>query len=181
MNADSAKRISKFLSFVLRHRPDTIGLTLDEAGWVDVDELIRRAADSGRGISRDQLDAVVRTNDKQRFAFSEDGLRIRASQGHSVDVALGYAPEAPPERLYHGTVARFLDAIRREGLQKCARTHVHLSGRPETAIDVGGRRGKPVVLIVQAAAMAADGHLFYLTPNRVWLTEEVPPRYIVFP
>jgi putative RNA 2'-phosphotransferase len=181
MDADRAKRLSKFLSFVLRHRPDAIGLTLDGAGWVAVDELLRCAADNGRPFSLEELTAVVGSNDKQRFAFSEDRRRIRASQGHSVQIALGYTPEDPPERLYHGTVARVLDAIRREGLQKRARSHVHLSARSETAVDVGKRRGVPVVLTVQAAAMAADGHLFYLTPNRVWLTEEVPPRYILFP
>ncbi len=181
VDPDREKRLSKLLSFVLRHRPDSIGLSLDEAGWVEVDELLRRAAAHGVPMTRDELAAVVRRSDKQRFALSEGGDRIRASQGHSISVALGYSPAHPPATLYHGTVARFLAAIREGGLRRQKRTHVHLSAKREAAVDVGARRGAPVILEVRAAQMAAAGHLFYLTPNQVWLTEHVPPGYLVFP
>jgi putative RNA 2'-phosphotransferase len=181
MDEQSRRRLSKFLSLVLRHRPQTIGVVLDPAGWVDVDELLARAAAHGRAISRAELDEVVATSDKQRFALSADGRRIRANQGHSVDVDLGYRPAVPPAELFHGTVAAVLAAIRAGGLRKMARHHVHLSADRDTASRVGGRRGAPVILVVRAAAMHTDGHLFYLSANGVWLTDAVPPDYIVFP
>jgi len=172
---------SKFLSLVLRHRPEKIGIELDEHGWVDVDELLDACARHRRHISRDFLEEIVATNDKRRFSFSDDGRRIRANQGHSVEVDLNLQPVEPPETLYQGTVARFLDAIRREGLKPMKRHHVHLSEERETAIAVGRRRGKPIVLVIHSGRMHADGHTFYQSANGVWLTDAVPPEYIVFP
>jgi putative RNA 2'-phosphotransferase len=172
---------SKFLSLVLRHEPGRIGITLDDAGWVAVDELLRGCAAAGTAITRDELDAIVANSDKQRFAFSDDRSRIRANQGHSVTVELGYEPATPPAVLYHGTPVKFVDAIKREGLKKMQRHHVHLSEIPEVTLAAAARRGKPVLLTIDAAAMARDGHQFFVTPNRVWLTDAVPPRYLAFP
>jgi putative RNA 2'-phosphotransferase len=171
-------RVSKRLSFVLRHRPDSVGLALDDAGWVGVDELLAALGRSGLRLSRAELDAVVAGNDKQRFAFDESGTRIRASQGHSVPVALGYRTTIPPDVLFHGTVQRFLPAILAEGLRPGRRHAVHLSPDLETALAVGGRRGRPVVLRVDAAAMVADGLSLTRSANGVWLTDAVPPRYL---
>lgn len=172
--------ISRFLSLVLRHDPGRIGIALTSDGWVEVDVLLAALARHGRALSRDELATIVATNDKQRFAFDETGERIRASQGHSVAVNLGYAPAQPPETLYHGTVAPALDAIRRDGLRAMSRHHVHLSGDHATAVKVGARRGKPVVLRVRAGTMHAAGFEFFLSANGVWLTREVPPEYLDF-
>jgi putative RNA 2'-phosphotransferase len=169
------------LSLVLRHKPHVAGIELDEAGWVAVDALLAGCARAGRAITREQLLEVVATNDKQRFELSADGRRIRASQGHSVAVELGYAQAAPPEVLYHGTASRNQASIRRLGLLKGSRHHVHLSADVQTAADVGGRYGKPVVLTVDAARMHADGFAFFLSANGVWLTEQVPPAYLDAP
>jgi putative RNA 2'-phosphotransferase len=169
---------SKFLSLVLRHRPDVIGITLDAEGWVPVEDLLAACAQHGRAISRKQLDVVVRTNDKQRFAFSADGSRIRANQGHSLPIDLGLVSLEPPELLYHGTVPRFLESIRQEGLTRGNRHHVHLSPDTQTATKVGQRRGRPVVLVIEAGRMFRDGHEFYQSENGVWLTDAVPPAYI---
>lgn len=169
---------SKFLSLVLRHKPSTIGLELDAAGWASVDELLAKAASAHHTLSRALLEKVVETSDKKRFAFSEDGLRIRANQGHSVDVELGLPPVAPPARLYHGTASRFLDAILAEGLSKRQRHHVHLSESRETATAVGGRYGQPVLLAVDSQRMAAEGYLFFRSDNNVWLIDHVPPVYL---
>ena len=174
-------RTSKFLSLVLRHDPGKIGITLDEAGWTDVDALIAAASAAGVRMDRALLERVVAENDKRRFAFGDDGRRIRASQGHSVDVDLALEPAAPPETLFHGTATRFLDAIRAEGLARRSRTHVHLSPDEATATAVGTRRGKPAILRVAAARMHEGGHRFYLSANDVWLTDAVPPGYITFP
>jgi putative RNA 2'-phosphotransferase len=171
-------RISKFLSLVLRHKPEELGLELDAAGWVPVNDLLEAAALRGVKISNEQLDEVVRTNDKKRFALSDDGRMIRASQGHSVEVELGYEQAAPPPVLYHGTVERFLPSIREQGLIKGNRQHVHLSPDVETAIAVGKRRGRPVVLKVSSGQMQADGFAFYLSANGVWLTDHIPIRYL---
>ncbi|MFC8103465.1 RNA 2'-phosphotransferase [Streptomyces sp. NPDC057363] len=172
-------RVSKYLSKHLRHQPERIGLTLDEAGWVEIDTLIAAAAAHGFRFTRAELDHVVATNDKRRFAI--EGTRIRASQGHSIDVDLALRAAAPPPYLYHGTVARRLDAIRAEGLRPMNRHDVHLSTDRETATRVGARRGRPVVLSVDAAAMHRDGHVFHISANGVWLTKIVPPRYLRFP
>ena len=170
---------SRFLSLVLRHQPEVIGLTLDPQGWADIDTLIALSG-SKRRLDRDLIARVVAGNDKQRFAISADGQRIRASQGHSVAVDLMLPQSTPPAWLYHGTATRFLDAIRREGLKPGSRQHVHLSHAFDTAVKVGGRHGRPHVLHVDAARMAADGHVFMLSENGVWLTATVPVEYIDF-
>ncbi|MET7438274.1 RNA 2'-phosphotransferase [Streptomyces sp. NPDC005568] len=169
-------KVSKYLSKHLRHQPERIGLTLAEGGWVEIEELIAAATEHGFPFSRAELDHVIATNDKRRFAV--EGTRIRASQGHSVEVDLGLPPATPPAYLYHGTVARSLDAIRAEGLRPMNRHDVHLSADRETATRVGARRGRPVVLSVDAAAMHRDGHVFHVSENGVWLTAAVPPRYL---
>lgn len=176
----SSEKVSKFLSLVLRHQPERVGIALDEAGWVDV-EVLLAAVNHQMPLSRDQLNSIVENNDKQRFAFSSDGKRIRANQGHSIDINLGYKPSTPPAVLYHGTATRFLDSIKQTGLQKMSRTHVHLSANEATAGQVGQRHGKLVILTIDAATMEQSGYLFYISDNGVWLTEEVPPRFIVFP
>jgi putative RNA 2'-phosphotransferase len=174
-------KTSKFLSLVLRHEPARIGIALDSAGWTDVDALLAASAAHGVAITRDELVQIVATSDKQRFALSPDGARIRANQGHSVEVELELAPATPPAILYHGTVDRFLDSIRAQGLIKGERHHVHLSADLATAQKVGGRRGKPVVLAVRAAEMVAAGHPFYVSENGVWLTDAVPVTFVDFP
>ncbi|MFD3562517.1 RNA 2'-phosphotransferase [Streptomyces sp. NPDC058686] len=172
-------KVSKYLSKHLRHQPERIGLTLDEGGWVEIGTLLAAAAAHGFRITRDELDHVVAANDKRRFAI--EGSRIRASQGHTVDVDLGLPPATPPAHLYHGTVAAALDAIRAEGLRPMSRHDVHLSPDRETATRVGARRGRPVVLSVDAGAMHRDGHTFRVSANGVWLTEAVPALYLRFP
>lgn len=174
-------RASKFLSLVLRHEPERIGIALDEAGWTDVDGLLAAAASHGVVITREELEEIVASSDKQRFALSADGARIRANQGHSVPVELGLAPLAPPVLLYHGTPSRFVESIRATGLRKGERHHVHLSADAETARIVGSRRGPPVILIVRAADMANAGHVFYRSENGVWLVEHVPPEFLEIP
>jgi putative RNA 2'-phosphotransferase len=173
--------ISKFLSYVLRHKPDAIGIALGEEGWVAVDALLAAAARHGKSISRDLLNEVVATNDKRRFALSPDGRSIRANQGHSVEVDLALAPVEPPELLYHGTVERFLDSIRRDGLVRGNRQQVHLSPDRDTATHVGARRGKPVILVVEAGRLNLAGHQFFRSENGVWLTDAVPPEYLRIP
>ena len=172
------KKHSKFLSYVLRHHPDAIGIELDANGWVAVDELIKKANASGKRFNRALLDRIVAENDKKRFAFNEDQTLIRASQGHSVEVELSYAPIEPPETLFHGTVAKFMQSIMEQGLIKGSRHHVHLSADLETASKVGQRRGKPVILTVRSGDMHKAGHAFYKSENGVWLTETVPPIYL---
>lgn len=174
-------RTSKFLSLVLRHDPGKIGITLDDAGWTDVSALLAACAEHGVAITRAELEQLVAASDKQRYALSADGARIRANQGHSVEVDLDLPPATPPARLYHGTVADVLAAIRAEGLTKRARHHVHMSADLETATRVGGRRGKAVILVVRAAEMVEAGHVFFRSANGVWLTDHVPPAFIEFP
>ncbi|QYG07486.1 RNA 2'-phosphotransferase [Janthinobacterium sp. PAMC25594] len=179
---DHLVQTSKFLSLILRHSPEKIGLALDAQGWADIGQLLALAARHGRRLSREQLDDVVARDSKTRYAISDDGLRIRANQGHSlatVDIAL--PPATPPAMLYHGTASRFVEAIRAAGLLPGARNHVHLSASRETAVAVGARHGKPVVLTVAAAAMQAQGHVFYVSDNGVWLTQAVPQVFIGFP
>lgn len=174
-------KTSKFLSRVLRHEPELIGITLDPAGWVSVSELLRACRAQGRALTLEELNEVVLSNDKQRFSFSEDGQRIRANQGHSVPVELGYSPSIPPRLLYHGTVEKFLPSIRKEGLKRGARHHVHLSPDVSTATRVGRRRGAPLVLSVESGRMYREGYEFFRSANGVWLTEHVPPEYLIFP
>ena len=170
--------LSRFLSFVLRHKPESIGLELDDQGWADVDALVEKASAHGRTISEAVVKTIVATSPKQRFALSEDRRWIRASQGHSIAVELGYEPKEPPELLFHGTVAASLEAIRASGLLRMGRHHVHLSPDSTTARTVGVRRGKPVILTVAALRMHRAGHAFFLSANGVWLTDSVPARYL---
>lgn len=181
MNADERNSRSKFLSYVLRHNPGSVGISLDRAGWANVDELLRAAAEAGHPLTLDELQEVVTTSAKQRFSFNDDGTQIRANQGHSVDVQLGLTPCSPPELLYHGTPLKFVDAIREHGLLKMSRHAVHLSADPATAAEVGRRRGEAVVLIVAAGQMHADAVEFHVSDNGVWLVDHVPPNYIEFP
>ncbi|MCI5157406.1 MAG: RNA 2'-phosphotransferase [Candidatus Electrothrix sp. AUS1_2] len=172
--------VSKFLSLILRHAPEKIGIHLDANGWVLVDDLLDAAEAHGTEISRERLDEVVFRNDKQRFAFSPDGLRIRANQGHSVHIDLELSPATPPPVLFHGTATHFLPSIQSQGLQKMSRRHVHLSATREQAYRVGARHGRPVVLEIDAKGMSDTGHLFFLSANGVWLTEFVPMLFIKF-
>ena len=174
-------RASKFLSLVLRHEPERVGLVLGEAGWVGVDELLRAVNQHGMPLTLDGLKHVVATSDKKRFAFSDDGVSIRASQGHSVEVDLQYEPQTPPERLYHGTATRFLDGIRKDGLQRMERHDVHLSAETKVTLQVGGRHGKPALLTIRAGEMHRAGHAFRRSANGVWLVNHVPPQFIEFP
>ncbi|WP_019500995.1 RNA 2'-phosphotransferase [Pseudanabaena sp. PCC 6802] len=172
---------SKFLSLVLRHRPETIGLALDEAGWANVESLIELATKHKHPLSRELIEEIVAKNDKKRFSLSADSSSIRANQGHSVKVNLGLAIAVPPELLYHGTATRFIESIKLHGLIPGSRQHVHLSFDIETAAKVGQRHGKPIVLIVKALQMYESGRSFYLSDNGVWLTESVPTTFIQFP
>ena len=171
-------RLSKFLSFVLRHQPDSIGLALDANGWANIDELIAKGNAAGTQFNREDLLHVVETSDKKRFSVSIDGVRIRAAQGHSVSVELGLLPQAPPPVLYHGTATRFVQSILAEGLKPQDRQHVHLSLDEATAHRVGSRHGKPVIFRVDALRMHADGFKFYVADNGVWLTDRVPPEFL---
>lgn len=176
-----SRAISKFLSYVLRHAPESIGLSLDVHGWADVNELITKANSSGQALNYALLERIVAEDDKKRFTLSSDGTHIRAAQGHSVTVDLGHAPVAPPDLLYHGTATRFVESIRQKRLVPGNRQQVHLSTDVETATWVGQRHGKPIVLMVAAARMAADGLLFFRAENSVWLTDNVPATYLSFP
>jgi putative RNA 2'-phosphotransferase len=178
MDSQQLKTISKRLSLILRHRPDSVGLELGEGGWVRVDDLLAAIANSGTEVSHPVLRRVVAENDKQRFEFSDDGLRIRARQGHSAEVDLGFQPATPPDVLYHGTATKNLDAILANGLNKGRRHHVHMSTDQQTMIAVATRHGKPVLLSIDATRMHADGYEFYVTGNHVWLTDHVPPSYL---
>jgi putative RNA 2'-phosphotransferase len=171
-------KLSKFLSYVLRHAPGEIGLDLGDGGWVATDELIAKARAHGQDLTQDILREIVATNDKKRFTLSPDGMRIRAAQGHSVAVDLELTPVAPPAVLYHGTAVAVLDSVMAEGLRPQSRRHVHLSADIETARKVGMRHGKPVVLMVAAGRMQADGANFYKADNGVWLTSHVAPLYL---
>lgn len=169
----------RLLSLVLRHQPRRAGLTLGEGGWVAVDDLLAGLRDRmGVTLSRAELDEIVATNNKRRYAYDESGSHIRASQGHSVDVDLGLEAVQPPETLYHGTGSQSVAAIQREGLRRMRRQHVHLSPDVETARRVGSRHGAPVIFSVAAGAMARDGVIFYLSENGVWLVDNAPPRYL---
>lgn len=179
--SDTYKKASKFLSYVLRHRPDEIGLILDANGWADVGDLVAKSRAAAVDLTPSLIEQLVRSSDKQRFALSSDGKRIRANQGHSIDVDLALDPQQPPERLYHGTADRFLYFIRQEGLKPMSRQHVHLSPDEQTATAVGQRHGKPVVLVVEAGMMSRAGEIFFKSENGVWLVKRVEARFIRFP
>lgn len=174
----SAIKISKFLSFVLRHQPEAIGLVLDQHGWVETQVLLEKMKQRGFNLTLETLKTLVADNDKQRFAFSTNFTKIRANQGHSIKVDLALEEKEPPVKLYHGTAYRNLVAIQRKGLQKAQRHHVHLSVDPIVAQKVGVRHGKPIVLVIHAAAMYAQNLKFYQSANGIWLTDHVPTPFI---
>jgi putative RNA 2'-phosphotransferase len=174
-------RTSKFLSLVLRHEPERVGLKLGDAGWVGVDELLEAVNRHGVALTLEDLKHIVATSDKKRFAFSDDCRSIRASQGHSVEVDLQYSPQMPPEILYHGTATRFLDGIRQQGLHRMERHDVHLSAETKVTVQVGSRHGKPVLLTIRTGDMHRAGFEFRCSANGVWLVDHVPPQFIEFP
>ncbi|WP_373876142.1 RNA 2'-phosphotransferase [Leminorella grimontii] len=171
--------LSKFLSFVLRHKPEAIGMTLDSEGWANVDTLIERAKTSGKTLTPSLIATVVETNAKKRFSLSDDGKRIRAAQGHSTEqVSIAYEEKTPPEFLFHGTASRFIDSIKAKGLIPGSRHYVHLSDNEETAVAVGRRHGSPVLLKVKAGEMHRQGLKFYQADNGVWLTPFVAVAFL---
>ncbi len=170
-------KLSVFISLVLRHKPDAAGIQLDEHGWANVDELIQGINNTGRKIDMDTLEEIVRTDNKQRYSFNDTKTLIRANQGHSISVDVELDEKQPPQYLYHGTADRFLDSIMSEGLRPMSRLYVHLSKDEETAVKVGKRHGKPVVLKIKAEKMWKDGIKFYLSQNGVWLTKYVDKEY----
>lgn len=175
---DKYKHISKFLSLVLRHRPEAIGITLDEQGWADTTDLIEKINKHNNELDFNTLKQIVDTNPKKRFIFDPSFQKIRANQGHSVPIDLALETQTPPLVLYHGTAQQFVPSILETGIEKLNRQHVHLSKEKETALKVGQRHGKPVIITVLAQQMAQDGYTFYLSENGVWLTEQVPVRYL---
>ncbi len=173
------KETSKFISLILRHKPETIGISLDEHGWADVQEMIQGINATGdHYLSEDLLEEIVRTDEKQRYSYNEDHTLIRANQGHSIPVDVELEKKTPPAVLYHGTGEKYTVSIDEQGLIPKSRLYVHLSSDVETAKKVGSRHGKPVIYTVDCAAMAADGYPFYLSANSVWLTKEVPVKYL---
>jgi len=178
MDPRKIKRASRKISLVLRHQPEAIGITLDDNGWAKVDELLSRLSATGYPMKRKDLELIVSENDKQRFSFSADGRKIRANQGHSIDIDLQLEPIPPPAKLFHGTATTSVEAIMKSGLKPQKRQHVHLSLDLKTATAVGSRHGRPVILEVDAASMARDGHKFYCSANGVWLAESVPVEYL---
>ena len=180
MNPELIK-LSKFLSKILRHRPEKIGIKLDASGWANIDELLAACQQHHVILTRDKLEIIVNENDKKRFIINEMENTIRAHQGHTIPVRLEYPPAIPPDYLYHGTSQKNVPSIRLQGLLKGKRHHVHLSPDETTAYQVGKRYGKPVILKINAKSMHDQGIVFYLTPNNVWLVEQVPVHHIVFP
>lgn len=170
-------RLSKKMSYILRHNPKDISIELDDHGWVDFDHFIGQLRTVG-GLDIDRLDVidVILENDKQRFQLVNN--RVRAAQGHSVDVDLGLSPSSPPSTLWHGTVGRFVESIMNTGLVPSGRTHVHLSDSIQTATAVASRRGKPLILTIDAESMFTAGHRFFCSTNGVWLTDSVPPEFL---
>ena len=175
------EKTSKFLSYILRHKPETIGLSLDSEGWCTIDQLIRFANGHGTKLTLELLLEVVTTSDKKRFALSMDGSKIRANQGHSIPANLNLQPQLPPQVLFHGTATRFETSIRSHGLVAGSRQYVHLSTDSSTAIQVGKRYGKPLLLEVEALAMSQNGHEFFVSENGIWMTHNVPAVYLRFP
>lgn len=170
--------LSKFISLILRHKPDVIGISLDKQGWAEVDELISGIRKSGKHIDIEILKEIVKTDRKGRYSFNEDGTRIRANQGHSIRVDVGLKETAPPDVLYHGTAERFMADIMEKGIRSMSRLYVHLSKDMDTAVNVGKRHGKPVVFRINTKKMKEDGVRFFLSENGVWLTDYVAPEYI---
>ncbi|MDE6899415.1 MAG: RNA 2'-phosphotransferase [Lawsonibacter sp.] len=177
MQSTNDIKLGRFLSLVLRHNPGAAGIVLDEHGWADVAELLNGVRGTGRQIDRETLERIVRENNKRRYSFNADHTKIRANQGHSLQVDVELKEAKPPRYLYHGTAARFLSTIQAEGIRKMARQYVHLSGDHQTAVSVGRRHGTPVVLRINAGTMAENDIRFYRSENGVWLCEYVPPEY----
>jgi len=177
MTEKEITNISRFMSLVLRHQPEKIGLTLDAQGWTSVTDLIEKMQKAGKKLDFPLLEEVVANNNKKRFAFNEDKSRIRASQGHTIEIELGYEPQEPPELLYHGTAFKHIASILQKGILKGDRHHIHLSKDRETALNVGTRHGKPVLLIIKAKRMFNEGIPFFCSENGVWLTEYIHPKY----
>ena len=173
----SLKETSKFISLILRHKPDVIGITLDEHGWANVDELITGMSKT-HPLNMSMLEQIVAEDEKQRYSFNEDKTLIRANQGHSIPVDVELEEKEPPEILFHGTGEKYVDSISREGLIPKSRLYVHLSADEETAVKVGQRHGKPVVFKVKSGEMHRDGFKFYCSVNGVWLTKSVPVEYL---
>ena len=171
-------KLSVFISLILRHKPDAADIQLDEHGWANVDELINGINNTGRNINMDILEEIIRTDNKQRYSFNDDKTLIRANQGHSIPVDVELEEKQPPKYLYHGTADRFLDSIMTDGLKPMGRLYVHLSKDEETAMKVGKRHGKPIVLKIKSEEMYNDGIKFYLSQNSVWLTKYVDMKYI---
>lgn len=174
------ERLSKFISMILRHKPEVIGITLDEHGWADVDELIKGINETGEEVkfSKDTLETIVKTDKKQRYSFSQDRTLIRANQGHSIPVDVELEKKEPPKVLYHGTGSKFVKSIQEQGLLPMERLYVHLSTDVETATNVGKRHGTPVIFQVNTKQMQKDGYDFFQSINGVWLTKEVPAKYL---
>ncbi len=178
MKKEEQVKISKFLCLVLRHRPGLIGVSLDRNGWADTAGLLEKMRRKGHELSMEELKEVVLHNDKKRFAFSADGARIRASQGHTIEVDLELEEKTPPAVLYHGTSEKYLASILEEGIGKGERHHVHLSTDTVTALQVGSRHGNPVVLSIRSLEMYESGFRFYISENHIWLTDHVAPEFI---
>lgn len=173
-------KLGRFLSLVLRHKPETIGITLDKNGWADVKELIEKVKLSERYIDIEILERIVRENNKKRYSFNEDKSKIRANQGHSIKVELNLKEMIPPEILYHGTATKFLESIREKGILKRNRQYVHLSSDIETAKNVGQRHGEVIILPIDITGLKKIGHKFYISENKVWLCDDIPSKYILW-
>ncbi|EJX2602088.1 RNA 2'-phosphotransferase [Clostridioides difficile] len=171
-------KLSIFISLILRHKPETIGIKLDDYGYADVNELIEKINNTGRNINIEILEQIVKEDNKQRYSFNEDRSKIRANQGHSINIDVELKELEPPEYLYHGTATRFLDNIKNEGIIKQSRLYVHLSRDIDTAIKVGKRHGTPVILKINTGKMYENGYKFYLSENNVWLCEYIPFKYV---
>ena len=177
MDGKNLTNLSKYLSLILRHKPETIGISLDKHGWADVDELIAGISKT-KDFNMEILEEIVRIDEKQRYSFNADKTKIRANQGHSIDVDVELEEKIPPEVLYHGTATRFIESIKKNGINKQSRLYVHLSKDIDTAFMVGKRHGRPAIFVVDTKAMVADGYKFYLSENGVWLTDVVPNKYL---
>lgn len=171
-------KMGKYISLILRHKPELINLKIDEHGWANVDDLLKGINNSGRYISKEILDIIVNTNNKKRYQYNNDHTKIRANQGHSIKVDVELQEKVPPNILYHGTAQKYLDKIRESGIRKMNRLHVHLSKDIETAINVGKRHGQPIVLVINTEAMIKDGFKFYYSNNGVWLCDDIDYSYV---
>ena len=171
-------KMGKYLSLILRHKPELINLKIDEHGWVEVDQLLKGINDRGRYISKEMLDIIVNTNNKKRYQYNDDQTKIRANQGHSIKVDVELQEKVPPDILYHGTAQKYLDKIKKSGIRKMNRLYVHLSKDIQTAINVGKRHGQPIVLVIDTKKMLRDGYKFYYSYNGVWLCDDIAYSYI---